>query len=167
MYLIEKEIESRALILIGAFLLLLSAVTIRVIAEKNGKDKPIASVEMPMLDAAAEQSLLRGEPLRISIDRLSSTFARPTIFFGSSSIWIYPSVLSPIERLVKRILDVLLASILILVLAPVIAATALAVLVRGIPFEAGTQDVREHFKVQDHTPARSQAHTRTPRTQRS
>jgi hypothetical protein len=51
-YLIEKEIESRALMLIGAFLLLLSAVTIRVIAEKNGKDKPIASVEMPMLGAA-------------------------------------------------------------------------------------------------------------------
>ena len=127
-YLIEKEIESRALILIGAFLLLLSAVTIRVIAEKNGKDNPIASVEMPMLDAAAEQSLLRGEPLRISIDRLSSTFARPTIFFGSSSIWIYPSVLSPIERLMKRLFDIFFSVLLLILALPALFAVALAIL---------------------------------------
>ncbi len=46
------------------------------------------------------------------------------------------------------------------ILPPKGFSDTLAVLVRGIPFEAGTQDVREHFKVQDHTPARPQAHTR-------
>jgi lipopolysaccharide/colanic/teichoic acid biosynthesis glycosyltransferase len=55
---------------------------------------------------------------------------RPTIILEGGRIWIYPSVLSPTERLVKRILDVVLASLLILVLSPVIVVTAAVVLIR-------------------------------------
>jgi lipopolysaccharide/colanic/teichoic acid biosynthesis glycosyltransferase len=48
----------------------------------------------------------------------------------ASHIWIYPSVLSPTERLIKRVLDVLLAVLLIGALSPVIFVTALLVLIK-------------------------------------
>lgn len=126
-YLIEKDIESRALIMLGATLLLLSAVLIRVVAERNGKDTPIKSVEMPILGASAERSLLRGEPIRISMNRLSTTLARPTIFYGSSSIWIYPSVQSPVERLLKRLFDISFSALLLTFVLPVVVAVAIAI----------------------------------------
>ena len=52
------------------------------------------------------------------------------------------------------------------ILPPRGLSDALAVLVRGIPFEAGVQDVREHFKVRD-AATRACSATRAPRTLRA
>jgi len=48
----------------------------------------------------------------------------------AGTIWIYPSALSPSERLVKRVLDLIFSSLLLLILSPVILLVALLVLIR-------------------------------------
>jgi lipopolysaccharide/colanic/teichoic acid biosynthesis glycosyltransferase len=46
------------------------------------------------------------------------------------TIWIYPSALSPSERLLKRIVDVFFATVLLVGLSPVLLVVAVAVLVK-------------------------------------
>ena len=129
-YLLDKDLASRALVLLGALLVALASSSLRARSLSTDASSTSPLVALPQLGSDAEQALARGEPISISLERIERALPRPTIILEAGMIWIYPSVLSPIERLVKRILDVLLASVLILVLAPVIAATALAVLVR-------------------------------------
>ena len=127
-YLLDKDIESRALMFIAALLLLVGSVVVRSVTAGRVHDEEIPSVELPSLGVVAEQSLARGEPVRISIGRLDAKLTRPTIVHESSSIWIYPSVLSPSERLTKRILDVTLSSILLLLALPLLFMVSIAIL---------------------------------------
>lgn len=129
-YLLDKALASRALVLLGALLIALASTGLRLRSRSSDGSNALPIVPLPQLGIQAEQALARGEPISISLERIERALPRPTIILEAGMIWIYPSVLSPIERLVKRILDVVLASALILVLAPVIGLTALAVLLR-------------------------------------
>lgn len=129
-YLLDKALASRALVLLAALLVTLASGAVRLRWMGDTGSNPVPHAALPELSRAAEQALARGEPISISLERLQRALPRPTIILEGGRIWIYPSVLSPTERLVKRILDVVLASLLILVLSPVIVVTAAAVLIR-------------------------------------
>lgn len=129
-YLLDKLLASRALVLFGAIFVAIGSGSLRFrsLPADTSIDSP--NVTLPQLGSEAERALARGEPISISLERIELTLPRPTIILEAGMIWIYPSVLSPTERLVKRVIDVVLASVLILVLAPIILVTAIAVLVR-------------------------------------
>ena len=129
-YLLDKALASRALVLLAALLVALASGAVRLRWMRDTGSNPVPHAALPELSRDAEQALARGEPISISLERLQRALPRPTIILEGGRIWIYPSVLSPTERLVKRILDVVLASLLILVLSPVIVVTAAAVLFR-------------------------------------
>jgi lipopolysaccharide/colanic/teichoic acid biosynthesis glycosyltransferase len=129
-YLLDKALASRALVLLAALLVALASGALRLRWMRDTGSSPVPHAALPELSRDAEQALARGEPISISLERLQRALPRPTIILEGGRIWIYPSVLSPTERLVKRILDVVLASLLILVLSPVIVVTAAAVLIR-------------------------------------
>jgi lipopolysaccharide/colanic/teichoic acid biosynthesis glycosyltransferase len=129
-YLLDKALASRALVLLAALLVALASGAVRLRWMRGTGSNPVPHAALPELSRDAEQALARGEPISISLERLQRALPRPTIILEGGRIWIYPSVLSPTERLVKRILDVVLASLLILVLSPVIVVTAAAVLIR-------------------------------------
>lgn len=129
-YLLDKALASRALVLLAALLVALASGAVRLRRMRDTGSNPVPHAALPELSRDAEQALARGEPISISLERLQRALPRPTIILEGGRIWIYPSVLSPTERLVKRILDVVLASLLILVLSPVIVVTAAAVLIR-------------------------------------
>jgi len=129
-YLLDKALASRALVLLAALLVTFASGAVRLRWMRDAGSNPVPHAALPELSRDAEQALARGEPISISLERLQRALPRPTIILEGGRIWIYPSVLSPTERLVKRILDVVLASLLILVLSPVIVVTAAAVLIR-------------------------------------
>jgi lipopolysaccharide/colanic/teichoic acid biosynthesis glycosyltransferase len=129
-YLLDKALASRALVLLAALLVAFASGAVRLRWMRDTGSNPVPHAALPELSRDAEQALARGEPISISLERLQRALPRPTIILEGGRIWIYPSVLSPTERLVKRILDVVLASLLILVLSPVIVVTAAAVLIR-------------------------------------
>jgi lipopolysaccharide/colanic/teichoic acid biosynthesis glycosyltransferase len=129
-YLLDKALASRALVLLAALLVTFASGAVRLRWMRDAGSNPVPHAALPELSRDAEQALARGEPISISLERLQRALPRPTIILKGGRIWIYPSVLSPTERLVKRILDVVLASLLILVLSPVIVVTAAVVLIR-------------------------------------
>jgi lipopolysaccharide/colanic/teichoic acid biosynthesis glycosyltransferase len=128
--LLDKSLASRALVVIAAGIIGAASSAMRIRAPRANTSSVAPHVALPPLGSEAEQSLARGEPISISLERLERALPRPTIILEGGRIWIFPSVLSPTERFVKRLLDVILASALILLLAPVIAVTALAVMLR-------------------------------------
>jgi lipopolysaccharide/colanic/teichoic acid biosynthesis glycosyltransferase len=129
-YLVDKELASRALVLFAAGIAGGLSLTLRVLRVRSEVRQSAPRVELPMLSGDAERSLARGEPVAISIARLERALPRPTIIMEGGTIWIYPSALSPSERLLKRILDVSFAALLLLALSPVILLVAILVLVR-------------------------------------
>ena len=129
-YLLDKSLASRALVLFAAIVIAGVALLARRVRSGQQESSSPPHVALPQLGDEAEQALARGEPISISLERLERALPRPTMILEGGRIWIYPSVLSPTERLTKRVLDVLLAMLLIGVLSPVIALTALLVLVR-------------------------------------
>jgi lipopolysaccharide/colanic/teichoic acid biosynthesis glycosyltransferase len=129
-YLLDKALASRALVLFAGLIIVGCSALLRLLRSNMQPGIKAPRVGLPFLDAPAEQALARGEPIAISIERLERAFPRPTIVLEAGSIWIYPSVLSPSERLIKRALDVLLSGVLLLVLSPVILTVALFVLLR-------------------------------------
>lgn len=129
-YLLDKNLESRALVVIATLLLLSVALLVRRSNHTGSPDKLGPESPLPSLGAEAEAALVRGEPISISLHRLKGSLARPTIVYEGERIWIYPSALSPSERLTKRLLDILLASALILALSPLILVVALLVFIR-------------------------------------
>lgn len=129
-YLIDKNLESRALILYAALLIAGLTSLHRALLVRPDATTQTSNVELPPLGSAAEQALVRGEPIAISIERLAPTLARPTVILEGGALWIYPSALSPVDRVMKRALDTLLALLLVVVTLPVMLIVALLVLVR-------------------------------------
>lgn len=129
-YLLDKSLASRALVLFAAIIITCAAFLVRRVGTREGETFSPPQVALPQLGVEAEQALSRGEPISISLERLERALPRPTIILEAGRIWIYPSVLSPTERLTKRVLDVLLAVLLIGALSPVMFVTALLVLIK-------------------------------------
>jgi lipopolysaccharide/colanic/teichoic acid biosynthesis glycosyltransferase len=127
-FLLDKSLESRALVVIAALIVLAGSLSARTLIRT---DQPShASAQLPDLGVEAERALTRGEPISIDLTRIEYALARPTVIFEAGAIWIYPSVLGPSERLVKRIIDVVLATSLLLVALIPMALIALAIAVK-------------------------------------
>jgi lipopolysaccharide/colanic/teichoic acid biosynthesis glycosyltransferase len=128
--LLDKALASRALVLFGVLIVAVFSILLRQLRVRGSESATAPRTELPELGRAAELALARGEPISISIERLERALPRPTIVLEGGAIWIYPTSLSPSERLVKRLLDVTLAGVLIALLSPVILIVALLILVR-------------------------------------
>ena len=129
-YLLDKALASRALVLFGVVIVAVLSTLLRQLRVQGSESAAAPRTELPELGRAAELALARGEPISISIERLERALPRPTIVLEGGAIWIYPTSLSPSERLVKRLLDVTLAGVLIALLSPVILIVTLLILVR-------------------------------------
>lgn len=129
-YLMDKDLASRALVLFAAVIVGGLSVALRVLRRPKSSQDIAPRTELPPLSGEAEQALARGEPVAISIDRLERALPRPTVIMEGGTIWIYPSALSASERLLKRIVDVFFATVLLVGLSPVLLIVAVAVLVK-------------------------------------
>ncbi len=129
-YLLDKSLASRALVIFAVVLVAGLSTLLRAIRTDAPSGTTAPRTELPLLGEAAERALARGEPIAISIERLERALPRPTIIMEAGTIWIYPSALSPSERLVKRVLDLIFSSLLLFILSPVILLVALLVLIR-------------------------------------
>lgn len=129
-YLVDKELASRALVLFAAGIGGGLSLTLRALRTRSDVQLTVPRAELPILSGEAERALARGEPIAISIERLERALPRPTIIMEGGTIWIYPSALSPSERLLKRILDVTFSALLLIVLSPVILLVAILVALR-------------------------------------
>ncbi|MFM9165203.1 MAG: hypothetical protein ACKOQO_00050 [Candidatus Limnocylindrus sp.] len=69
-YLVDKELASRALVLFAAGIAGGLSLTLRVLRVRSEVRQSAPRVELPMLSGDAERSLSRGEPVAISIARL-------------------------------------------------------------------------------------------------
>lgn len=115
-YLLDKDLASRLLILIAAVIALAATSASRLLV--RGDPIEGTSEALPLLSDASEKAISRGEPISIDLSRIAATLTRPSVVFESGRIWIYPSALGPTERLLKRALDIVL-SLLILALAAI------------------------------------------------
>jgi len=129
-YLMDKDLASRALVLFAAVIVGGLSVAQRVLRRPKSSQEIAPRAELPQLSGEAEQALARGEPVAISIERLERALPRPIVIMEGGTIWIYPSALSPSERLLKRIVDVFFATVLLVGLSPVLLVVAVAVLVK-------------------------------------
>ena len=129
-YLVDKELASRALVLFAAGIGGGLSLTLRALRTRSDVQLTVPRAELPILSGEAERALARGEPIAISIERLERALPRPTIIMEGGTIWIYPSALSPSERLLKRILDVTFSALLLIALSPVILLVAILVALR-------------------------------------
>jgi lipopolysaccharide/colanic/teichoic acid biosynthesis glycosyltransferase len=83
---------------------------------------------LPHLGASAEDALVRGEPVMLDLVRLSESLTRPIVVLSGSSLILYPSVLAPTDRAIKRVTDIVSSSILIVLATVPMLVTALAIL---------------------------------------
>lgn len=130
LYLIDKDLESRALVLFAAIIIVVASTLVRLLFAQRAEAARAPGAALPTLSTDAEAALVRGEPISVSIARLAPALARPTVILEGDAIWIFPSALSPIDRVLKRALDTLLALLLIVLTLPIMAVVALLVLIR-------------------------------------
>jgi hypothetical protein len=130
-FLLDKNLESRALVLIATAIALLGSATIRRLLAGRVEVATATQTLIPDLGIAAETALTRGEPVAISIERLERGLPRPLVILDGGLLWIYPSVLSPAEQLVKRIFDLLFGTLLVVLTSPIMLIIAGAILVKN------------------------------------
>jgi lipopolysaccharide/colanic/teichoic acid biosynthesis glycosyltransferase len=128
LYLADKTLASRLLVIVGA--LLCVTVSAASGARERGARHAGPNVEAPLphLGANAEDALVRGEPVILDLVRLSESLTRPIVVLSGSSLILYPSVLAPTDRAIKRVADVISSSMLIVLAAVPMLLTALAIL---------------------------------------
>ena len=131
-YLLDKDLVSRLLVLLAATMALAGSTVARRLSPKDPVDT--RAEPLPILSVEAERALVRGEPVSIDLTRISAALARPTVIFEGGRIWIYPSTLGPSERLLKRLIDILLSSAILVVAAvPMLLIALLVLLANGRP----------------------------------
>jgi lipopolysaccharide/colanic/teichoic acid biosynthesis glycosyltransferase len=126
LYLADKTLASRLLVIVGA--LLCVTVSAASGARERGRAGPNVEAPLPHLGANAEDALVRGEPVILDLVRLSESLTRPIVVLSGSSLILYPSVLAPTDRAIKRVADVIASSMLIVLAAVPMLLTALAIL---------------------------------------
>lgn len=72
---------------------------------------------------------MRGEPVILDLVRLSESLTRPIVVLSGSTLILYPSVLAPTDRAIKRVADIVSSSLLIVLASVPMLVTALAILV--------------------------------------
>ena len=128
LYLADKTLASRLLVIVGALLCVgVSAVSGACIRGARHAG-PVVEAPLPHLGARAEDALVRGEPVMLDLARLSESLTHPIVVLSGSSLILYPSVLAPTDRAIKRVADIVSSSILIVLASVPMLVTALAVL---------------------------------------
>lgn len=127
-YLLDKDLESRALVVIASLIALLGSSAVRAANARPVGQQRHPATPLPQLERRVELALVRGEPIAISFERLGRALPRPATVLDNGVLWIYPSVLSPAEQLMKRLFDIVFSALLIVLTAPVALAAACAIL---------------------------------------
>jgi len=131
-YLLDKDLASRLLVLLAAAIALAGSAVARRLS--SGEPVEARTEPLPILSHEAERALVRGEPISIDLSRISTALARPTVVFEGERIWIYPSTLGPTERLLKRLIDILLSiAILVVAAVPMLLIALLVLFTNGRP----------------------------------
>ncbi len=134
LYLADKTLASRLLVIVGAFLCVGVSAANGARVQGAPHAGPLVEAALPHLGAAAEDALVRGEPVSLDLARLSESLTRPIVVLSGSSLILYPSVLAPTDRAIKRVADIVASSILIVLASFPMVLTALAILlVEGRP----------------------------------
>ena len=134
LYLSDKTLASRLLVIVGALLCVGVSAASGVRARSARHPGPIVEAPLPHLGTRAEEALVRGEPVVLDLVRLSESLTRPIVVLSGSSLLLYPSVLAPTDRAIKRVADIVSSSILIVLASVPMLLTALAILlVEGRP----------------------------------
>jgi len=134
LYLADKTLASRLLVIVGALVCVgVSAVGgARIRGARHAG--PVVEAPLPHLGASAEDALVRGEPVMLDLARLSESLTRPIVVLSGSTLILYPSVLAPTDRAIKRVADIVSSSLLIALTSIPMLVTACAVLlVEGRP----------------------------------
>lgn len=129
-FLLDKSLESRALVLIATAIALLASAALRRLLAGRVEVTTATQTLIPDLGVAAETALTRGEPVAISIERLERGLPRPLVILDGGLLWIYPSVLSPAEQLVKRLFDLLFGTLLLILASPLMLLITVALLIK-------------------------------------
>jgi lipopolysaccharide/colanic/teichoic acid biosynthesis glycosyltransferase len=129
LYLTDKTLASRLLVIVGALLCVgVSAVAgARLRGARHAG--PVVEAPLPHLGAGAEDALVRGEPVILDLVRLSESLTRPIVVLSGSTLILYPSVLAPTDRAIKRVADIVSSSLLIVLASVPMLVSALAILV--------------------------------------
>jgi lipopolysaccharide/colanic/teichoic acid biosynthesis glycosyltransferase len=129
LYLADKTLASRLLVIVGAGLCVGVSALSGARARGASHADPVVETPLPHLGVDAEEALVRGEPVLLDLARLSESLTRPVVVLSGSSLILYPSVLAPTDRAIKRVAD-FVSSIILIVLATIpMLVTALAILV--------------------------------------
>jgi lipopolysaccharide/colanic/teichoic acid biosynthesis glycosyltransferase len=134
LYLADKTLASRLLVVVGALLCVaVSAVAgARIRGARHAG--PVVEAPLPHLGGRAEAALVRGEPVILDLVRLSESLTRPIVVLSGSSLILYPSVLAPTDRAIKRVADIISSSVLIVLACVPMLVTAVAILIlEGTP----------------------------------
>jgi lipopolysaccharide/colanic/teichoic acid biosynthesis glycosyltransferase len=134
LYLTDKTLASRLLVIVGALLCVGVSALSGIRARNTPGVEPVVETPLPHLGTSAEDALVRGEPVMLDLARLSESLTRPIVVLSGSSLILYPSVLAPTDRAIKRVADIISSSILIVLASIPMLVTALAILlVEGPP----------------------------------
>jgi lipopolysaccharide/colanic/teichoic acid biosynthesis glycosyltransferase len=129
LYLADKTLASRLLVVVGALLCVVASAVTSALVGAAGHAGPSVETPLPHLGDEAEESLVRGEPVVLDLSRFTESLTRPVAVLSGSSLILYPSVLAPTDRAVKRVLDVVLSTVLLVIAAIPMLLVAIAILV--------------------------------------
>jgi lipopolysaccharide/colanic/teichoic acid biosynthesis glycosyltransferase len=134
LYLADKALASRLLVIVGAFICVVVSAASGARASNTRGAGPVTEAPLPHLGASAEDAIVRGEPVVLDLVRLSESLTRPIVVLSGSSLLLYPSVLAPTDRAIKRVADIISSSILIVLTSVPMLVTAVAILlIEGRP----------------------------------
>lgn len=129
LYLADKTLASRLLVIVGAVLCVGVSAASGARARSARDAGPVVEAPLPHLGASAEDALVRGEPVMLDLVRLSESLTRPIVVLSGSSLILYPSVLAPTDRAIKRVADIVASSLLIVLVSVPMLVTACAIVV--------------------------------------
>ncbi len=134
LYLADKTLASRLLVIVGALVCVVISAAAGALVRPARHTGPAVEAPLPHLGTKAEDALVRGEPVVLDVARLSESLTRPVVVLSGSSLILYPSVLAPTDRAIKRVADIVSSSLLIVLLAvPMLVIAVAIVLVDGRP----------------------------------
>ncbi|MDR3638983.1 MAG: sugar transferase [Isosphaeraceae bacterium] len=134
LYLADKALASRLLVIVGAVICVVVSAASGVRARSARSPGPVTEAPLPHLGVSAEDAIVRGEPVVLDLVRLSESLTRPIVVLSGSSLLLYPSVLAPTDRAIKRVADIVSSSILIVLTSVPMLVTAVAILlIEGRP----------------------------------
>jgi lipopolysaccharide/colanic/teichoic acid biosynthesis glycosyltransferase len=134
LYLVDKTLASRLLVIVGALICVVVSALASARVGAAGHAGPAVETPLPHLGDDAEDSLVRGEPVVLDLSRFTASLTRPIAILSGSSLILYPSVLAPTDRAIKRAMDIVASGVLLVLAAiPMLLVAIVVLLVDGRP----------------------------------